>query len=129
MSLANTVTTNCLGSILVYAAALGKKISISGPIYEPLRKLNNFYMPKNFDYSINAIKDEYKRIESIEFIKKKSLVFYYFQIHQKSNTQLNWGLKEIGAENFESTEKAVKLLDVDFKSKLDFYGRKISRIF
>jgi hypothetical protein len=128
LSLGNTVTTNCLGSILVYAAVLSKKISISGPIYEPLRKLNNFYMPKNFDYSINAIKDEYKRIESIEFIKEK-FSFLLFSNPSKSNTQLNWGLKEIGAENFESTEKAVKLLGIDFKSRLDFYGRKISRIF
>ena len=85
-------------------------------------------MPKNFDYSINSIKDEYKRIESIEFIKEK-FSFLLFSNPSKSNTQLNWGLKEIGAENFESTEKAVKLLGIDFKSKLDFYGKKISRIF
>lgn len=128
LSLGTTVTTNCLGSILVYAAALNKKISITQPIYKPLRKLNNFYMPKSFNYSLSAVKDEYERIQSFEFIKE-NFSFLLTSKPSKSKIELEWGLKEIGAENFESTEKAVKLLGIDFKSKLFFYGRKISRIF
>ena len=63
LSIGDYVTTNCLGSILVYAAVLNKKISLSGPIYEPLRELKNLYLPKNFSYNLNQVREEYKRIQ------------------------------------------------------------------
>jgi len=128
LSIGKNVTTNCLGSILVYAAVLNKKISLSGPIYEPLRELKNLYLPKNFSYKIDQVREEYLRIQSADFIKK-NYNFLIFEDLKSSKEQLNWGLNEIGSKNFVSSTKAVEYLGYNLKDQIKFYQRKIKKFF
>ena len=118
LSLAKFVTTNVLGSILIYAGILNKKISISGPFYKRNRNFKYLTLPRNFKYSVSQIKDEYKRIESEEFMitKFKDLIFTNPIL---SKEKFNWASKEIGAKNFVSSKKACENLGLSYKRQFE----------
>ena len=117
LSLAKTVTTNNLGSILVYSALVKKKISISGPHYASDRSFEAMALPKKFKYNINHIKDELIRVESKDFLKKnyKNLI-YSSPIHSKE--MFEWGTKEGGVKYFVSSKKACEKLGFNAISQL-----------
>jgi hypothetical protein len=119
-SLAKYFTTNTVGSGLVYAGILNKKISISGPIYVPNRTLENLYIPKDFEYSINQLAEEYKRIESKEFIQNNfSNLIFSNPILAKEN--YDWAYNEIGGKYFISSEKACINLGLNYRSQFRMY--------
>ena len=119
-SLAKYFTTNMLGSGLIYAGILNKKISISGPIYVPIRKLDDLYIPKGFEYSSNQLAEEYERIGSIEFIKNNfSNLILSNPILAKEH--YDWAFNEIGGKHFISTEKACINLGLNYKNQFKKY--------
>ncbi len=116
-SLAKYFTTNSLGSGLVYAGILKKKISISQPIFVPSRNFKDLYIPKKFQYSKNDLAEEYNKIDSIDFINKNysDLVFSDPYL---ANEKFDWAFDQIGGKYFISTKKACTNLGLDYKSQI-----------
>ena len=112
----NYVTSDCLGSHVLYAALMKKKFSICMPVEQVSRNINNIVVPKNSPISSKNI------IEDLEYSYSKAYLKKHFSFLMKDNPidgkiYYEWAFENIGENKSISNAELIEMLDYRYEKQ------------
>ncbi len=117
------VSTNVMGSHVLYASYCGCKVSICGDMYK--YTFNEFHAENGFHNNIQQI-ERFLLYFSESYIKKRHPHFFVSNPRQ-GREFLEWSKIEIGAENILSNQKLIDVLGWSISGQIYGYLKGIKR--
>tara|TARA_Y100000816_G_C26104460_1_gene586369 strand:+ start:2176 stop:3141 length:966 start_codon:yes stop_codon:yes gene_type:complete len=110
------ITCQGMGSHIIYAQLMGKKISMCGPIYSTKRNISEFDINEDCPISKNKLREEFEYKASENYIKD-NYSFLQKLSPLEGSCNHNWALRQIG------DNKDISLIDIKKILNLSFTGQ------
>ena len=120
------MSTNFIGSHIVYAASMNLKVSLFSEIIEYSVNENKIYehFSRFKNLNVNDIINDYHNMYDIKKIREK-LNFLFTDNPNKARDYSDWANIEIGHNNKKKLEDVRNLLGLNFSDQLMFYCKKL----